>query len=179
MKIAIVGKIRSGKNVVGDYFVERYGCEQMAFADEIGTVISYYFPEAYKEGKPRFHYQQIGQFFRTIDPNVWIKAFDRNYLTALADGVMDFVVTDLRQPNEYQYLKENGFTIVKVEADSEVRLERMRKEKDTFRMEDLHHETESHVDVIPYDYLVTNNTTLEDLEDQLKFIADELRKGDF
>lgn len=70
MKIAIVGKIRSGKKVVGDYFIERYECEQMAFADEIGTVISYYFPDAFVEGKPRFHYQQIGQFFPTIDPKV-------------------------------------------------------------------------------------------------------------
>lgn len=78
---------------------------------------------------------------------------------------MDFVVTDLQQPNEYQYLKEDGFTIVKVEADSEVHLERMRKEKDTFRMEDLHHETESQIDSMPCDYLVTNNTTLEDLEE--------------
>ena len=67
------------------------------------------------------------------------------------------------EANEVKWLKENGFYIVKVEADEEVRIQRMKAEGDTFKKEDLYHETELQVDLIQPDMTVQNNGTLEEL----------------
>lgn len=175
MKVAIVGKIRSGKDTVGHMFIKEHGCFKLAFADGIGSVIRKYFPEAFKEGKPRRHYQHIGQEFRKLDPDVWIKDLTRTLTSLEERGITNFVITDMRQVNEASYLKEKGFTIIKVETADEIRLERMNAEGDTFTLEDLNHETELQVDEIPYDYLIDNNTTLEDLRVQVDYIINEIK----
>jgi dephospho-CoA kinase len=176
MKVAIVGRIRSGKDTVGSMFIKDYGCFRMAFGDGIGRVIRDYFPEAFENGKPRRHYQHIGQRFRDLNPDVWVKDLGRTYQLLQDKGLTRFVVTDMRQMNEYHYLKSQGFMVVKVETADEIRLERMNANGDTFTLEDLNHETEQEIDQIPYDYLISNNTTLEDLYKQVQFVAEELKE---
>ncbi|WP_214796497.1 MULTISPECIES: hypothetical protein [unclassified Exiguobacterium] len=175
IKVAIVGKIRAGKDTVGDVFKETQRCKQLAFADAIGDVIETYFPEAAKLGKPRKHYQTIGQTFRSLDSGVWVKQLHKAYVQAKLEGHMNFVVTDLRQMNEYDYLKGHGFHIIKVVADDEVRIERMRKSGDVFNEEDLLHSTEAHVDAMPCDYVITNNTSLKDLYIQVQKIVNDIK----
>ena len=53
MKIALFGKIRSGKDTVGKILIEEYGFNRFAFGDGIGEIIQKYFPEAWEGGKPR------------------------------------------------------------------------------------------------------------------------------
>ena len=53
MKIALLGKMRSGKNTVGDYLSDHHKCIQFAFGDEVKEVINTYFPKAFENGKPR------------------------------------------------------------------------------------------------------------------------------
>jgi dephospho-CoA kinase len=74
MKIAVTGEIRSGKDSVCEYIMRRVpDCEKLYFAEGIEEIIRRYFPEAFKHGKPRKHFQDIGQFMRTIDKDVWVK----------------------------------------------------------------------------------------------------------
>lgn len=176
MKVAIVGKIRSGKDTVGSMLIKEYGCFRMAFGDEIGKVIRDYFPDALKEGKPRFHYQHIGQRFRDLDPDVWVKQLDKSMKIAYVKGVRRFVITDMRQMNEYNFLKAQGFQVIKVETADEIRLERMNANGDAFTLDDLNHETEQQIDALPYDFLISNNTTLEDLYKQVQHVAEELKE---
>ena len=176
MKVALVGKMRSGKDTVGRYIYDNdpHGWQnQLAFGDEIKRIAKAYFPHIVSKGKPRKLYQHIGQEFRKIDPEVWVKALDRSLLDLMGRGESNFVVTDVRQMNEYHYLKKQGFTIVKVETAEELRMERLRKSGDEYEEADLFHETEIAVECIPYDYLVSNNTTLEDLYTQVEFIIKE------
>lgn len=176
MKVALVGKMRSGKDTVGRMFIEDYGCFQFAFGDGIKRVTRSYFPELVKQGKPRRAYQVIGQTFRSIDPQVWINDLNRTYEDLQEKGITRFVITDVRQMNEYHYLKAQGFQIVKVETADELRIERIKASGDSYSMEDLNHETELAVDTIPYDYVINNNTTLEDLYKQVQFVAEELKE---
>lgn len=176
MKVALVGKIRSGKDTVGGMFGKEYKCFRIAFGDEIGKVIREYFPEALEGGKPRFHYQHIGQRFRDLDNDVWVKALHRTIEGLEERGINRFVVTDLRQPNEYEYLKSLGFQVIKVETADEIRLERMNANGDNFKLSDLNHETEQEIDDIPYDFLISNNTNLDDLYKQVKNVAEELKE---
>ena len=74
-KVALFGKIRSGKDTVGKILIEEYGFQRVAFGDGIGEIIEKYFPEALEGGKPRKHYQHIGQQLRVLNQDVWI-----NYL---------------------------------------------------------------------------------------------------
>jgi dephospho-CoA kinase len=175
MKIAITGKMRVGKNTLADYFIEKEQCHQLAFGDGIKRVARAYFPHIVNQGKPRKLYQFIGQKFREIDPDVWVKDLDRTMINLMEQGVQNFIVTDVRQMNEYRYLKEKGFTIIKIEADDELRKERIIQAGDVFSPDDFYHETEIAVDSIPYDYLVTNNDTLDALYGQVVYIHNELR----
>ncbi|GAK00870.1 AAA family ATPase [Geomicrobium sp. JCM 19055] len=175
MRIAVTGKMRSGKDTFANYFIERE-FYNLAFADGITDVIAQYFPEAWQEGKPREHYQVIGQAFRQLNPTIWVEHLD-DLLGQwfMLDGVnVPVIVTDLRQPNEYEYLKANGFTVVKVETSEELRIERIKKSGDAHKLEYLHHETEKHIDDMDYDYLVTNDTSLVDLLEQAEFLYAEL-----
>jgi dephospho-CoA kinase len=72
MRLAIVGKMRSGKDTFAKYFTDLYGFKPLAFGNGITDVITRYFPEAFIMGKPREHYQVIGQTFRELDPDIWV-----------------------------------------------------------------------------------------------------------
>ncbi|MDQ0976662.1 dephospho-CoA kinase [Neobacillus niacini] len=179
MRIAITGKMRSGKNTVADYFLIHKAFRSMAFGEGIKEVIQLYFPELLLQGKPRKLYQAIGQLFREFNPDIWVEILDRRLdqiTTWFGDENIDIVVTDLRQENEYKYLKEQGFIIIKVEAEDELRIERIKQSGDTFDHEDFYHETELSVDALGFDYLITNNTTIEDLNEQIKFIINEMEE---
>jgi len=179
MKIAVVGKMRSGKDTLGKYvfYNDHEGWQNhLAFGDEIKQVARVYFPDIVAKGKPRKLYQTIGQEFRKHDPDVWVKALDRNMQHLIKrEGASNFIITDVRQLNEYEYLKEKGFTVIKVEANDEIRKERIMLSGDVFEAEDFYHETETTVDLIPYDYLITNNDTLESFMEQIYFIHEELK----
>ena len=178
MKIALVGKMRSGKDTVAKFFIDNEDANQIAFGDEIKKIARRYFPEIVAKGKPRKLYQVIGQEMRKIDPDVWVKALDRTLTNLMGYGETNFVISDVRQMNEYHYLKEMGFTVIKVEADDELRKERIYQSGDLFEPEQFYHETETTVEDIPCDYLVTNNTTLADLYDQIFYINNELKEGE-
>ena len=112
---------------------------------------------------------------REIDPDIWVKALDRNMQYLINKGESNFIVTDVRQMNEYEYLKSKGFTVIKVEANDELRRERIIQAGDVFEPENFYHETETTVDEIPADYIVTNNTTIRDFYAQIRFIHEELK----
>lgn len=157
MRIAIVGKMRSGKDTVASLLVEK-GFTPLAFADGIAEIIQKYFPEAYENGKPRKHYQHIGQELRILNGNVWI-----NYLDKLAIGLQDIIITDCRQKNEETYLRANDYMIIKVCTEDYIRIQRMLEAGDNFTPEVLEHDTEKQVDTVVADYEISNNGTYEEL----------------
>lgn len=182
MKIALFGKIRSGKNTVADILTEEYNFKQFALSDGISEIIQAYFPEALAGGKPRKHYQHIGQQLRVLNPSVWI-----NYLFKDIEGYIQMkkvfdnesnnsiVVTDGRQLNEAKRFKEEGFLIVKVTTPEEIRIERMKTLGDVFTPEDLQHETELNVDLIKADIEIINDGSLEELYIKVQKMVQEQR----
>ncbi len=169
MKIALFGKIRSGKDTVGSMLINDYGYTRVAFGDGIKKVIDDFFPEAWINGKPRRHYQHIGQKLRELNPDVWVNDLLRRAEIIRIQNKLyfgketNFVVTDGRQVNEAEKLREQGYTIILVETDETTRIERMMEAGDNFTLEMLRHETELQVDMIEPDYIINNNGTLEDL----------------
>lgn len=186
MKIAIFGKMRSGKNTVADILKKEYGFNEYAFGDGIGEIIDNYFPEARVTGKPRYHYQYIGQNLRVLNHCVWINyllkkvkadEIEHDHLIAIGgedEGAYKVVVTDGRQFDEAKCLKEAGYIIIKVVCPERLRIERMKASGDNFTIEQLYHETERQVDLIEADIELTNDGTLAGLQYLVKQMMKEV-----
>ena len=202
IKIAITGKMRAGKDTVysilkeelelalnlklnkiinyTDYTDGVFITKQHTFGGQLKHFAELLFPEHFVAGgKPRQLFQEFGQSMRQIDEDVWVKKVDQEIQNKLksthADVHISFI-TDLRQPNEYEYCKGNGFFILRVNATDEVRLARMMADGDNFTKEHLHHETETYVDGYEVDYDINNNFTtqngLEELRKEVKQLVE-------
>lgn len=176
IKVAICGGLRSGKDTVGDMIRNGIDAEQFAFSEGIWRMVEIFFPDDYAERhthKPRTLLQQLGQKLRQIEPDIWVN-YTMNKIDEIADNV---VVTDMRQPNEYQALKDAGFIIVRVVADIPTRFERAAAAGDTFDIRNLTHETEQHYPYFEVDYEIDNNGNLDDLTQQVTDIVERIFGG--
>lgn len=167
-KIALTGQMRAGKDEIAKHLLIMHGFTRVAFGDELKRLAHEAFPDVSESSKPRALYQQFGQLLREIDPDIWVRHVERQ-VEALINCNGQFqdhvgiVITDLRQPNEYDWAKANGFTIVKVTAPVGKRLVRAKAAGDNFTEADLAHETESHVEGFTADYDIVNDGTVDDL----------------
>jgi dephospho-CoA kinase len=179
-KIALCGRLRSGKDTVANHLYIHHSFNRVAFGDALKKNAHATFPWVSEFSKPRALYQQFGQLMRQIEPDVWIKHAEQ-----AVKGAIDFrvntgaervgvVITDLRQPNEYEWAKANGFTIVRVTAPDEDRIARAKLAGDSFTEADLEHETESHIDGFAADYEIHNDGSLDDLKRKVDEIMEAI-----
>lgn len=173
MRIAIAGKLRSGKSAAARYLAEEYGFERVSFGAELKRFAGEIFGAS--EAKPRRLYQHFGQAMREIDENVWIRHVEKRIESlGRAKGI---VIDDLRQPNEYRWARANGFFIVSIAASEDTRLARAKAAGDDFSIEDLRHDTEIHVDSFTVDFEIWNDgDDLAELERRVGEIIDEIKE---
>lgn len=174
MNLCLISEAGAGKDTVSDLLDTHYGYTRYAFADNVKNVADKWFPHLYDvKSKPRWLLQAIGTKFREIDPEVWIKSMfeDIDDKKAIGDryGLIDefIVITDCRMPNEYEALKDRGFTFIRITVEEETRNRRMKDRGDSFTEEDMQHHTESFYDTFKCEYEVSNNGTLENLKQEL------------
>lgn len=135
IKIALIGKARSGKDTfannlshamyelldVPDYFND----SQYSFAEELKNIVGKLFPNVEKD---REKLVAVGEFMRSLDPDVWVKQLEENYSEVKEFNFEEIqrtqgnavptlsIITDVRRENEAQWALENGFTLVYVSA---------------------------------------------------------------
>lgn len=180
IKIALTGKLRAGKSAVASYLSADHGFEEVAFgnamkyyADKIFAYsdVPAYKPEvitkygvAWSKRNPRRLYQDFGQKLRELDPNIWISHAEAVVqICEDKKSTAGIVISDLRQPNEYEWCKRNGFVIVRVSAPLEERVRRAEIAGDAFELAQLEHETESYVDSFEVDFEIENVGDIHDL----------------
>lgn len=176
VKIALLGKMRTGKDTIAEHLISNYGFTQFAFGTGIKETAQILFPEQLKEGKNRKLYQKLGQEMRKINPNVWIDYCFREIQNTVSAS-SPVVISDLRQLNEYRAVKGDAYIVFKVVTDSEKQMQRILDAGDKFKKEDLEHETEVETDSIPYDFLISNTGTLDELYQQVDSAMEKIMGG--
>ena len=181
LKLAVWGNMRSGKDTASDILEETFKAAglkvyRIAYADAITEIIKNCFGDVLKveQPKPREHYQLIGQTFRNLDPMVWINLLNKK----IQDEAWSYdviLITDARQENEFQDLSKQGFKHIKINADEDVRISRMKLKGEIIDMQQLHHETEVFCKDLKADYLLNNNgNDLEIFKKDVQKLASEL-----
>jgi dephospho-CoA kinase len=180
IKIALTGKLRAGKDEVAHHLYIRHGFDKVAFGDALKRTVHEVFPWVSEFSKPRALYQQYGQLIRQIDDSVWITHAERrikgdiDFRVGMGADQIGIVVTDVRQQNEVDWCRANGFTLIRVTAPDEVRIGRAISAGDDFTVHDLAHETELAIDGFDVDYEIVNDGSVADLQAKVDAILAEI-----
>lgn len=160
LPVAFVGGVRSGKSTASQVLVEEFGyAPTLSFGSKLKEVAL----EAFKHlpisqgAKPVTLYQKVGQSLRAIDEDVWVShvADKFNQIKEYTD-VTGVVIDDLRQPNEYQWARDNGFIIIRIVVPEEVRVKRAEELGEVLTEDNLNYETESYYSNFKVDAEIIN-----------------------
>lgn len=165
--IGITGKKQHGKDTLGQFFVNNYDFERLAFADALKEACRHIFgfteEQLYGNKKedidefwgvsPRTVYQYVGtdlfreQMYKIIPKtgkNIWVDVIKKQILDKWKKNPnICFVITDVRFDNEVDMIRKMGGIMIKVVRSIE--------------NSDDNHPSESNVDSLSVDHIVLNN----------------------
>ena len=191
MRIGICAMKRGGKDSFGRIAVNDYDFVRLAFADRVKELAKKVFPDEFKDNsKPVELLQWFGNTMRQHDPEVWIKqldkdikvmeAYDNEYCTTT-----DIVITDVRYPNEVEFLRNRGFKIVFVYSPLEDIINRCTATESDFKPELLQHESERMAYEATVkgraewaDLTICNVGTIEEYEEMVRLVIEDLIRED-
>lgn len=163
IKIALAGTARAGKDTFGN-ILERelesqgYDVVRVAFADYLKEIYQQFFGHLVNNEKPRDAYVTLGNAFREIDLNFWIRPIEaiRDYLenTEGFGKPVAMIITDTRYYNEALWAEQEGFLVVKVDADPLIRQARAEALGETLKLDN---EGDMEVDLIQPNLTIYNN----------------------
>lgn len=181
MIVGLVGYIGSGKGTVGDILVREHGYRQFAFADALKDAVATIFtwPRGLLEGDsnasrtfrekvdpwwshklgyevtPRLILQRFGTEAcrHGIADNIWIAALEKRI-----HGYDDVVLTDVRFPNEIDFVRSVGGVIVRVKRGEDPTPEELASK----------HVSETAWNYVVPDIVIDNDGTLEQLKEKVK-----------
>ena len=144
MKIAICGRMGSGKSYLAEQIKNKYEYKITSFAKRLKELAVELFN---MKNKDRGLLINFGSKMREIDANVWINAM----LNDIKD-VNNVVLDDLRLMNEYNILKDKGWFLIKIKIDEEIRQNRLKtKYGDDYDSHVAHSGSKTENDVIELD----------------------------
>lgn len=178
--IAFIAKMRSGKDEAFSILEELgYSVKRIAFGDAMKGMFHHCFPEVPKDPKPIKMYQKFN-FLREIDVDVFVsptmsKLWFEKQLDKSHDRERTYVVTDVRQPNEYDAaVTQAGFIPVRIYASEETRIARMVANGETVSQETLNAPTERYLESFPVEYTISNDGTREEFKQQIIELVNKL-----
>lgn len=164
--IAIVGKMGAGKSSLANHLIDAHQYTRVANAGALkhlaemaygpidkGAMYEVTRPGGYTRDDKvavsgREILQGIGQTLKEFDRDIWLKAMVRDMATKQGP----FVCDDTRFPFEAEFLRNEGWIIVKLYVSKEVRAERYERLYGRKPTEDeLNHASETQVDDISED----------------------------
>lgn len=176
LKIALMGYARSGKDTVFS-LIQKHSTKyawRLAFGDQLRFHVHRLCPDLPTDPKPREAYEIFGKAMRDIDQDFWVKELDyvyKNMSNDLHIRDLNVVITDLRQPNELKWCRENGFKIVYVHAHPIARQKRSVTDSKWAEI----NESEKYIRDMHRDCSIANNGSLESLEKQVVYMLEHFR----
>lgn len=204
--IGVVGFAGSGKGTVADILVEKYGFKKLAFADAVKDATSAIFgwERALLEGDtpesrtfrevvdpfwskafgfhitPRWALQKMGTEAGrdAFYPNIWISALGRKLKD---DG--NYVISDTRFPNEMEFIRGVGGSIIRVKRGPEPEWYETARAHNIDGVYEMYQKyPEVHVSEwawigSPFDAVITNDGSIDDLVMATHIIVDKLVEG--
>jgi cytidylate kinase len=181
MKIAISGKMCSGKSTLANMLIEYFQKNnninfiKYSFANGVYEIAKNIF---YMKNKDRKLLQQIGEKMREIDKDIWIKK-TINDIHKNNDNYV--IIDDLRFINELEYIKKHNFFIIRLNISKDKQHSHLITTYPTTyqnHIDNLHNISEIDLDNLPhnnFDIIINtdNYTSLEILNlilEKLKFI---------
>ena len=162
--------MRSGKDTAAGYLLSKYGGQNLKFSDPLYEIQDFVqevcgFPRE----KDREFLQWIGtEYGRKRDANVWLNVLASKLMQM--DQSTPAYITDGRFVNELEYLKSNGFFMVKIVRPEDARVE--------FGATNLTHASELGVDEFQkWDLVIENTGTLQEFYDKIDAMFQNLVKG--
>lgn len=174
MRVAVLGKLRSGKTEVAN-ILEENRFEVMDFSDALKDCLKILYPYLDKEKKNRELLISVGQHLRALDEDIWVNILKHRILSSKSENVL---IMGVRQANEYEMLKSLGFKFIKIEANPDIRIERCINNNDIFSPETLNHYTETLLDDFEVDYMIKNEGTLEELRRKVLIVLNNILVND-
>ena len=170
MKIMVAGKKGAGKDEAVKYLLAKYGGLDFSFAKPLYDMM-YACQDimGIPRYKDRLFLTTIGDHYRKDNPNAFV---DRCFtLTNLC--LVSTYITDGRYENELDNGKKNGFSIIQVVSDDNIRQTRRPNES----IIDSHSSENGYPDDYPFDITIVNNGTLEEFHAELnKFVQPLLKE---
>lgn len=98
---------------------------------------------------------------KLVDDNYWIDCLDNHLRQANYPENALVVITDVRFPNEYDYIKNNGGLVFRVNRPPKGIFNKIKK---LLRIGQDKHVSETSLDKHKFDYMINNNRTIPDME---------------
>jgi hypothetical protein len=137
LRVALSGKMKAGKDTTGDILHHLTRAPRASFAATLKEGCARMGIGVSEATKDRTVLQEIGEYFTQRDARHWVKLLDANTPQRNATGL---IITDMRNPGEFEWAKENGLVTVRLQVSERTQLARG-AEKDR-----LYHPTETRLD---------------------------------
>ena len=164
MKIAVFGKMASGKTYISKSLALHYNLEIYSFGKKVKELANDLFM---MDGKDRRLLQMITDKMKEMNPDVWL-----NYVIKQIKDKDNIIIDDLRFPNEAIKLKKMGFTIIGLNIDPEIQLKRLKEkypQNYKCHLQNLHHNSEIQFKNIDADFRIySNEKTLNSINNFLE-----------
>jgi hypothetical protein len=180
--IGLTGYAGSGKDTVREVLEEQHGIDGLAFADPIRDMLTALFETCGVDTKwmterdlkerdiPEIgaSYRKLAQLLgtewgRAIAPDFWLKIAAAKISMYSEYGSLGTVVSDVRFPNEAEWIKAQGGVIWKI----------IRPGVEPVRA----HASEDLIASLPYDYVIDNRGTISDLDHAVAMALAYTEKG--
>jgi len=160
VKIAFHGKMGAGKDTAVDYLIETYGGTRITFAEPIYDILHYAQKVCgFNKEKDRKFLQFIGtEWGREKDNDIWVKLCVEK--SKKIEG--NIYNNDCRFENELDALRDAGFTCIKINRSNSF--------KNRVGNGSLSHISEKGLDDDLFDYIVDNNSSIDEFHKKLEQI---------
>ena len=167
VKIAFSGKFTSGKSTAAQIVADNVADTKIvSFAAKVKDIGTDLFGMT-KKDRPLLI--NIGMKMREIEPNVWLNYALRK-MNNISESGGNVVNDDLRFPNEFEALQNQGFILVRLQVSKETQIQRLKQlypESWEQQINKLNDESETALDSFGFDYYIDAEQGLDKMKSEL------------